>query len=142
MGKWKISSVWDSLWVLTYDRIITFLSRSGAPGDHSIQSVHVNNTLRSIKKPIHFPRISILNLSEGLEHSNFGVAVARINYLVLLKALRAIKQLSIRIIIKPQKMLSAAAMSSAFSLGQLCVRSIIYVYYCTHSYTAHYEKMK
>lgn len=120
-----------------YHRLIMLLSRSGAPGDHSIQSVHVNNTLRSIKTPIHFPRVSILNLSEGLEHSNFGMAVVRINYLVLLKALRAIKQFSIRIIIKPQKKLPATARVSAFSLGPLCVSSILYGYYCIHSDTAH-----
>lgn len=59
--------------------------------------VHVNNTLHSVKKSIHFPESSIWSLSEGLQLSNLGVAVAPINYLVLLKDQRALKQSSIGI---------------------------------------------
>lgn len=108
------------------------------PHTHGVQ---VNNTLLSIKKSTHFPRSSIFDLSESLQHSNLGVAVAWINYLVLLKAPRAIKQSSIRITITTsQKKLPANANSSTFTQSQLWGRTLIYyIGHRIHSPAAHCE---
>ena len=103
--------------------------------------VHVNNTLHSIKKSILFPRSSILNHSEGPPHSNWGVEVARINYLVLLKDRRAIKQSSIEITTTElQKKFLATANFSPLPWSSFV--QVLYICHCIYSPKAYHEAKK
>lgn len=105
-----------------------------------VHGAHVNNTLRSIKKSIHFPISSHLHLSEGLQPSNLGVAVAQVNDLVLLKDQRAIKQSSIGIRAKlPKKLL---AMANSSSLPWASFVQVLSICHCIHSPKTYQEAKK
>lgn len=96
-GKWKISSVGDSSQVFTCDRIIMSFSCFSAPGDHSIHMVFKQIIPYILSRnPFIFPEVQFWMSLKSCS-VNLGLAVAWINYWVILKASWAIKQSYIRV---------------------------------------------